>query len=93
MEINLKEIFFPNYSNSLTINMDDISNYFNNIFNSPVFSDGGIPVTFLLYISLIAMIFVSSIIYSVFHNLSDELKKNKIHMIIILVLFLTHKTY
>lgn len=63
------------------------SSDFNQIFNNPVFTDGGIPKNMLIYLCVLALVFISAIIYTIFHNLSPTLKQNKKHMIRILLLY------
>lgn len=61
---------------------------YNKILNNPVFTDGGIPKDLKTYLTAIVTIFVIALIYTLLHNLSPKLKENKIHMILILLLFL-----
>lgn len=61
---------------------------FKRIFKNPAFSDGGMPSNLKLYLCAIVAIFATAIVYTILHNLSPRLKENKIHMIIILLLFL-----
>lgn len=67
-----------------TDNMDSI----NIILNNPLYTDGGMPFNIKIYLISICVLFVAAFIYTILHNLSPKLKKNKIHAIIILSLYL-----
>jgi hypothetical protein len=73
---------------SLLGNVDDFSTKIDLIFNNPIYTDGGMPITIKLYLIIILVVFVVAFIYTILHNLSPKLKENKIHTILVLSLYL-----
>ena len=75
---------------SSLLGSDENSLFYNigRIFKNPMFSDGGMPSNLRLHLCAIVAVLVTALVYTVLHNLSPRLKENKIHMIIILALFL-----
>lgn len=57
------------------------------IFNNPIFTDGAVPKNIILFLCVVGIVFVSAFIYTIIHNLSPTLKKDKKNIIRILILF------
>lgn len=67
---------------------DESITIFEKIISSPAISDGGFPTSMILYVGIALVFFVTAIIYIILHNLSPVLKKDKKHVIRILLLLL-----
>ena len=67
---------------------DESITIFEKIISNPAISDGGFPTSMILYVGVALVFLVMAVIYTIIHNLSPVLKKDKKHVIRILLLLL-----
>ena len=60
---------------------------FSEIINHPSFIDGGVPANIMIYFIIAAIFLLLAVILTVLYNLFDKMKKDKIYLKIILILY------